>query len=112
MMKNNTNMMVSQHPHQFNQHSVYESDEHDGIESICSCTINMGYMNDQPEKQVDALPQMASSRSKLISNQLSYNLIYLNNRYTWIDFSLICPSFSNSSHVSGTFPTGSFSLIP
>ena len=60
MMKNNTNMMVSQHPHQFNQHSVYESDEHDGIESICSCTINMGYMNDQPEKQVEALPQMAS----------------------------------------------------
>ena len=48
IMKNNTNMMMG-HPHQFSQHSVYESDEHDGIESICSCTINMGYMNDQSE---------------------------------------------------------------
>ena len=59
-MKNNTNMMISQHPHQFSQHSVYESDEHDGIESICSCTINMGYMNDQSEKQAETMSPISN----------------------------------------------------
>jgi len=56
MMKNN---IASQHQHHhFGQHSVYESDDHDGIESICSCTINMGYMNDQNEHPVENINPM------------------------------------------------------
>ena len=60
MIKNNNNNMNQQYPHHFSQHSVYESDEHDGIESICSCTINMGYMNDQTEQQVEKVSPVST----------------------------------------------------
>ena len=30
-------------------HTTYDTDERDGIESICSCTINLGYVNDKDD---------------------------------------------------------------
>ena len=39
-------------------HAVEISDEHDGIESICSCTINMGYVNDQTDNSDKVSHQM------------------------------------------------------
>ena len=53
--------MLHQPSHKVVQHSMYESDEHDGIESICSCTINMGYVNNQTEN------------SDKISHQMGYD---------------------------------------
>ena len=53
--------MLHQPSHKVVQHSMYESDEPDGIESICSCTINMGYVNNQTEN------------SDKISHQMGYD---------------------------------------
>ena len=91
MMKNNlvVQSQLQQHQnHNFGQnHSVYESDEHDGIESICSCTINMGYRNDQNEHALDNVNSMTyeyydgrENRVKYFTSpQNTYNVNILRN---------------------------------
>jgi hypothetical protein len=54
---NNTKMMKNHfnNPQHFTHSAMHDTDEHDGIESICSCTINMGYINEKDDPSIEQI---------------------------------------------------------